>query len=609
MNQDVSQILNTANSTGQRYNPSLISSYQKLGGTLSNGAIPLLTADFPTTPAGTKNTGVITSNTATDHISNMGQQITQANKDVTNATQVNNQNAQQKAQTEQQQKQQEIENQQNQPKEDTTTSLLKMLGENLGSEVKPDATQQGVIDANTAQNKIDEQNLRTVGDAIDSMNAGTYPLSPTEKASVANVATSFSTAFEAANRLIQNQLGGTNKLNAKYGLQMYSPQEAISNIATIIQNGNLKIGEINSKLLDAQDKLTQAFKDSDFKTATSLYNKISETIKERKQEIKTINDEVSARKKELMEYINDERDREEKVQAEVTKNKNEILQKLGQNQAPKEVIEAVGKARTVEDAIALAGDSLYSENDKLDAMYKRAQIDKIYSDIKKSNEDAKSDAQDDPAQIVAYASEYASTGKIPTGLPKGKFGQIAQYAKELPKTPGQVISVSTGVSPSDNATLQTALGSLYSATELAKQLKQLDQERWGGILAGTAGKLTGSDTQTKYMDLRGQIVDLIARARSGAALTPSEEKRYTDMLPGRFSESFGLGADSQVKIDNFINAITSDAKNKASAQGWAINGLSDADVGGQKYKVGDVITNSSGVQGRVNADGSITLMQ
>ena len=215
----------------------------------------------------------------------------------------------------------------------------------------------------------------------------------------------------------------------------------------------------------------------------------------------------------------------------------------------------------------------------------------------------------DPSQILAYAQQYAADGKIPTGLPKGTFGLVSQVAQELPKTPGQILSTSTGVPPSGDATLQGALGSLYSAVELAKQLKELDTKRSSGLVAGTLGKLFGSEAQTTYMDLRSQIVDLLSRARSGAALTPSEEKRYGDMLPGRFSESLGLGADSQTKINNFVNTLTSDASNKASAQGWAINGLSSVTIGEQKYKVGDVIKNESGQQGRVNANGTITITQ
>lgn len=239
----------------------------------------------------------------------------------------------------------------------------------------------------------------------------------------------------------------------------------------------------------------------------------------------------------------------------------------------------------------------------LEDKYKQAQIDKIYSDIATSG-----GAGVDAAQTLAYAQQYAATGQIPTGLPKGTFGTVAQVAKELPKTKGQILSVSTGVSPNGDAALQTAMGSLTSSIELAKQLKELDKKRWGGLVSGTLGKVFGDADQQRYVDLRAQIVDLLGRARSGAALNAAEESRYNNMIPGRFSNAFFMGPSSQTKIDNFISALTNDVSNKASSQGWAINGLSKVKVGETEFTVGDIISNGT-AQGRVNADGSITLIQ
>jgi hypothetical protein len=211
----------------------------------------------------------------------------------------------------------------------------------------------------------------------------------------------------------------------------------------------------------------------------------------------------------------------------------------------------------------------------------------------------------DPAQLVAYAQQYASTGMIPTGLPKGSFGVVSAYAKELPKSQGQILDKATGVTPDKLGAAGDAYGALYSAIELSKQLKELDKKRVGGVVSGTLGKVFGSADQQRYVDLRSQIVDLLSRARSGAALTESEEKRYGNMLPGRFSESFGLGANSDVRIDNFTTALTSDLTNKVNSKGWVVNGISKVDLGGTKYTVGDVIE-VNGVRGRINADGSIT---
>ena len=271
--------------------------------------------------------------------------------------------------------------------------------------------------------------------------------------------------------------------------------------------------------------------------------------------------------------------------------------------APKEVLDAITQSKDLTSAYTAAGNFLYSEADLLDLQYKRAQIAKI------QNELATGGSGLDVANAIAYANEYAATGKIPSGIPKGTFGTIAQIAKELPKQKGQIFNATTGVTPTGDTTLQTALTGLYSATELAKQLKELDKQRYEGIISGSLGKVFGSDAQQRYVDLRTQIIDLLARARTGAALTASEEKHYASMLPSRFSEPLGLGADSEVRIDNFINTLTSDLQNKAAAQGWAINGVSKVKLGGTDYTVGDIIQSPNGQTGRVNADGSITLIQ
>ncbi len=242
--------------------------------------------------------------------------------------------------------------------------------------------------------------------------------------------------------------------------------------------------------------------------------------------------------------------------------------------------------------------------DKLDVQYKKAQIAKIYKDIQDSGVQGQ-----DASTLLAYANQYASTGTIPSGLPKGTFGVISQVAKELPKSNGQIIDKATGVTPDKLGAAGDAYGALYSAIDLSKQLKELDKNRVGGIISGTVGKIFGSEDQQKYIDLRSQIVDLLSRARSGAALTPSEEKRYEDMLPGRFSEKFGLGVDSDKRIDNFTTALTSDLTNKANTKGWAVYGISKVKPSGadREYTIGETIE-VNGVHGRVNPDGTITVL-
>jgi hypothetical protein len=122
-------------------------------------------------------------------------------------------------------------------------------------------------------------------------------------------------------------------------------------------------------------------------------------------------------------------------------------------------------------------------------------------------------------------------------------------------------------------------------------------------------KNLGSADQGSYLATRKAIVDDIQRMQSGAALTAEEQSFYADYLPGRLSESFFLGQDSLKKIENFETIMNNKLDNKLRTYGLSIYGYSKVKIGDKEYTVGDLITNASGQVGRVNSDGSITLVQ
>lgn len=210
-------------------------------------------------------------------------------------------------------------------------------------------------------------------------------------------------------------------------------------------------------------------------------------------------------------------------------------------------------------------------------------------------------------EVDAYAQQYASTGTKPTALPEGvTFGMIMQRAADLPKGPGLVVDKNTNVKSSGvSAAIEGDITQLYTISNKVKELKELDKKRWGGVVSGTFGKLTGSEAQQKYVDLRDEIIDLLARNRTGAALTGKETSFYGDQIPGRFSEPFGLGSDSSVRLNNFENKINSSIRDYLNTNNLAIYGLSEVEVGGKTMKVGDII-DINGIKGRVNPNGTIT---
>lgn len=162
---------------------------------------------------------------------------------------------------------------------------------------QPTDLQQNVLDTDNAQVAQDQQTQSDVGDAINSMDAGTYPLTTNEKAQVAGVATSYADALAQAQKYAANVGEGAIVAGAQSGLQKYSPIENISNIQNAVSVAGQKIAAVNAKILDAQSKLTTALQNQDYKAATDLYKQIGDNITARTKEItdvqKTITDETT----------------------------------------------------------------------------------------------------------------------------------------------------------------------------------------------------------------------------------------------------------------------------------------------------------------------------
>ena len=148
----------------------------------------------------------------------------------------------------------------------------------------------------------------------------------------------------------------------------------------------------------------------------------------------------------------------------------------------------------------------------------------------------------------------------------------------------------------------------YDISKKMGDLKKFDAERVGGVIGGTFGKVFGATDQARYLDLRTEIIDLLARARTGAALTASEEKFYSDQLPGRFTEAFFLGVESSVRLDNFETKIKGALESKLGINGASIYGFSKIKINGQDYTVGDIIS-VNGIKGRILPDGSVSVIQ
>lgn len=289
----------------------------------------------------------------------------------------------------------------------------------------------------------------------------------------------------------------------------------------------------------------------------------------------------------------------------------EIMLAAAQNGADNQTLARIQNARTPEEAASAAGSVLgakFAQDKKQQEFENSIRLAELaISRARLQNESAGGGI--DAAQALAYAQQYMSTGTIPSGMPKGSFGIVATLAKEMPKPDGAIIDMNTGTKPAISDAKMDGLAALYDISIKVQQLKELDTQRYKGLIPAAFGITFGSDTQQKYVDLRSEIVDLLSRARTGAALTASEEKFYADQLPGRISNVAFLGPDSQSRITNFASKIEGTLNTKLKAQQASIVGFSKVNVGGTDFVVGQIVTNAAGQQGRVLPDGQIVLIE
>lgn len=283
-----------------------------------------------------------------------------------------------------------------------------------------------------------------------------------------------------------------------------------------------------------------------------------------------------------------------------------------QNGADSMTTQRIQQAKTPQEALDILAQSGYANDPvkqkqaEADLALTKAQTAKTYADAQQAG----AATGTDPANIVAYAQQYASTGQIPTGLPKGTFGAVAQIAKEAPKAPGTLVDVNTGVKPHAlSATTETGITSLYDIVNKLDDLKSDYGNTSTGFVSGVVSAVFPSNDNQRFNDMRSEIVDLLARARTGAVINASELAAYEKKLPSNFTGKFFTGASGTQLIDDLKRSITGKLDAVLSNNGTAIYGYSKVSVGDQKYTVGDVVTNAGGQKGRINPDGSITIIQ
>lgn len=221
--------------------------------------------------------------------------------------------------------------------------------------------------------------------------------------------------------------------------------------------------------------------------------------------------------------------------------------------------------------------------------------------------------------LIAYASDYAATGKLPTAssLPSGiTVGKIAELARSMPKPDGAIVSTPTGVPSStlnaEQSKAITAMNEIVNDTLpfMLQKWEEAQRTNLGGtgIVGGIASKIIPSQAMTQYEQARDEFLSKLLVARSGAAVTEQEYARYAALVPGAFNSSLFLGASGDTKLRSLDNLMTTNFDNYLDSNQLTVYGYSKIDADGQQYTVGEIVSNEYGQQGIIQPDGSVTLI-
>lgn len=248
----------------------------------------------------------------------------------------------------------------------------------------------------------------------------------------------------------------------------------------------------------------------------------------------------------------------------------------------------------------------------LDTELKRIQIEEKKADVEKTKAEASrlaaGGAKDD---LVAYASQFSDTGKLPSPAELKQsgltVGQVTMLAKQTKKPDGAVVSTNTGVKSSALSPAQEE--GITAMSEIVRQTLPSLQEKfpklYTGLLGGLGGLVYTTQDRQDYLTFRQEFINKLLKARSGATVTPQEYERYSALLPSTFNQSLFFGSDGAKKLKSLETAMKSSLDNTLNSNQLSIYGYSTVNVGDTPRKVGEVL-DIAGVKYKVLPDGSLT---
>jgi hypothetical protein len=267
---------------------------------------------------------------------------------------------------------------------------------------------------------------------------------------------------------------------------------------------------------------------------------------------------------------------------------------------------AISNADSIEDLAAI-GVSLKDPREVLALENASLQNQRLRQEIEGTNNIGES------SDLIAYAAQYADTGKLPSPselkLAGLSVGQVTEVAKQLPKPKGALVSKNTGTKSS--ALSPTEEAGIIALNEIVNQTLPSLKDRFGKISPGILGRVgavlyTTQDRQD-YRTFRQEFLSKLLVARSGAAVTEQEYERYAALVPSELGNAFlgGLSNKGGKTLNSLEQSMKTTLDNNLNSKQLSIYGYSKVNVNGVERTVGEVL-DIGGQKYRVLPDGNLT---
>lgn len=214
----------------------------------------------------------------------------------------------------------------------------------------------------------------------------------------------------------------------------------------------------------------------------------------------------------------------------------DALKNAIQNNAPQSIISKINNAHTVDEITAVGSDYIVSPSDKLDLLLKKAQINKINSEILDNTTD----------KTVSLSTAT---------LPNGKPDVVSEAAQVIDRYGGK-----------------SGVPSASSALGVMASLQKLVLDNPNGQFIGSApiklapGLTRGKDARSQRIKNRVDIEGINLKVQqwaSGAALTDKQTKQVMKMVP----DSNDTDAKIREKINSLTNLMQQQVKSELASKG------------------------------------------